>query len=409
MRPYDSPDEAAFRAEAVKWLEANASYYERPPVLISSIVSEWSPEEESKQLAVAKDWQRRKFEAGWAGVHWPTKYGGRGGTLMEALIFGQEEAKLDVPWDALVVGLGWCGLAVMAHASPELSDAVLKPLLRGDQVWCQLFSEPGAGSDLAGLATRAERDGDEWVITGQKVWTTLAHQADFGLLVARHDSDLPKHRGMTAFLVDMSAEGIETRPMHQMTDSANFNEVFLDGVRVPDSHRVGEVGAGWSVVITTFTHERFSPSFANTAILDALRRWVELSGRKDEPLVRERYADIYMRAVGLKYLSMRLLTDISQGRLPGPEGSTMKLAGSLLLADIYEFGLELQGPYGALLGRDAREGGEWQTGFLGIPGLLIGGGTSDIQRNIIAERVLGLPGDIRVDKDVAFGDVPRAG
>jgi acyl-CoA dehydrogenase len=408
VRPYDSPEEAAFRAEARSWLEANAERHAEARVLLSSIIAEWSPAEEEEELERARAWQRKKFDAGWAGVDWPAAHGGRGGTAMEALIFSEEEAHFDVPADALVVGIGWCGKAILEHADGVLAGRMLPPLLRGDEVWCQLFSEPSAGSDLAGLGTRATRDGDEWILHGQKSWTTLAHLADWGLLISRHDPDLPKHQGLTAFLLDMKGEGIEARSLRQMTDSANFNEVFFDGARVPDSQRVGDVGSGWAVVLSAFTHERFSSSFANTGVISALRALVEQSGRGDEPEIRDRFADVYIRAQTLRYTNLRLLTAVSHGKNPGPEGSTMKLAGSILLSDIYELGLDLLGAYGGLGGRDAPAGGEWHAGFLGIPGLRIGGGTDQIQRNIIGERVLGLPPDIRVDKGIAFSEVPRS-
>ncbi len=407
MQPYDSPEEAAFRAEARAWLEAHAVPYAEPPVAPSAIVAEWTPEEEEKKLAEAQEWQRTKFDDGWAGITWPPEYGGRGGTPIQAVIFGQEEAAFDVPHDALVVGLGWCGPAVMALGNEEQKRRLLPPLLRGDEVWCQLFSEPGAGSDLAGLATRAERDGAEWVLTGQKVWTTFAHRSHWGLCVARHDPDVPKHRGITAFLVDMQADGIECRPLRQMTDSSNFNEVFLDGVRVPDADRIGEVGDGWRVAITTFMYERFGGSFGGAGVMRSLRKLVEQSGRAGDPEIRDRFASLYARAHALRYNSLRLITAISQGRLPGPEGSIQKLAGTLLLSDIYEFAVELMGPAAMLAGSDAPWAGEWQDAFLGAPGLRIGGGTDQIQRNIIGERVLGLPGEPRVDKAVPFREVPR--
>jgi alkylation response protein AidB-like acyl-CoA dehydrogenase len=244
------------------------------------------------------------------------------------------------------------------------------------------------------------------VITGQKVWTTFAHHSDWGLCVARHDPDLPKHRGLTAFIVDMRDPGVECRPLRQMTDSANFNEVFLDGVRVPDERRVGAIGDGWRVVITTYMFERMGVGMGGTGILRSLRGLVERSGRAGDPEVRDRFADIYSRAQALRFSSLRLLTAISQGRMPGPEGSTMKLAGSLLLTDLYEFAVELLGPRGMLLDAAASREREWQDAFLGTPGLRIGGGTDQIQRNIIGERVLGLPGDLRVDKDVPFSAVP---
>ena len=408
MQPYDSVEEAAFRAEARSWLEGHARPRTTPSVNPSAIVAEWTPEEEERKLAEAKAWQLTKFKDGWAGVSWPAEYGGRGGSLMESVIFAQEEAQFDVPGDALVVGLGWCGPAVRMHGNDEQRARLLPPLLRGEEVWCQLFSEPGAGSDLAGLSTRAVRDGDEWVISGQKVWTTFAHRSDWGLCIARHDPDVPKHRGLTAFMVDMHADGVECRPLQQITDSSNFNEVFLDGVRVPDENRIGEVGDGWRVVITTFMHERYGVGFGGGGTLQTLRDLIHQTGRADDPEVRDRFADVYARAQSLRYNGMRLLTSVAKGRLPGPEGSIMKLAGTLLMTDLYEFAVELLGPAGMLAGPDAPAAGDWQDAFLGTPGLRIGGGTDQIQRNIIGERVLGLPGEPRVDKDVPFVDVPSS-
>ncbi len=406
MQPFDSPEEAAFRAEVRSWLDANATRTTEPAIAPSAIVAEWTPEEEEQRLAEAKKWQATKFDAGWAGISWPPRYGGRGGSVIEQIIFSQEEAHYDVPKDALVVGLGWCGPAVMSLGSEDQKLQLLPALLRGDEVWCQLFSEPAAGSDLAGLMTRAERDGDEWVLNGQKVWTTFAHRSDWGLCIARHDRDLPKHQGLTAFMVDMASPGIECRPLVQMTASSNFNEVFLTDVRVPDAYRIGAVGDGWRVVITTFMHERFGGSFGGGGTVQALRTFIQKEGLASDPRVRRRFADIYARAQALRFTSLRLITAISQGRPVGPEGSVMKLAGTLLLTDIYEMAVDLMGPAGNLVGVDAAWGGEWQDAFLGTPGLRIGGGTDQIQRNIIGERVLGLPGDVRVDKGIAFKDVP---
>jgi len=319
---------------------------------------------------------------------------------MEAAIFRQEELRYEVPADALAIGLDWLGPAVAELADDGLARAMLPSLLSGDSVWCQLFSEPAAGSDLAGLETRAQRDGDEWTINGQKVWTTLAHMSDRGLLIARHDSDAAKHRGLTAFLVDMDAPGVTINPVRQMTGAANFNEVFFDGVRVPDARRVGEVGDGWRVAVTAFSHERFSDSFSNTDAIDALAALMGIAPRSASQ--RDRFAGLYARSQALRYTGLRLLTDISKGQPVGPEGSVLKLAGPQLLSDIYELGLELQGASATLA-----TGDDWRAAFLGIPGMIVGGGTPPIQRNIIGERLLGLPGDIRVDKDLPFVDAPN--
>ncbi len=279
-------------------------------------------------------------------------------------------------------------------------------MLRGDEVWCQLFSEPGAGSDLAGLRTTATRDGDDWRVTGQKVWTTFAHHSDWGLCIARHDPSASKHRGLTAFMVDMGSRGIEARPLRQMTDAATFNEVFLDDVRVPDTSRVGAVGDGWRVVITTFMWERIAAIGGGERILNGLRELIRQRGKSADPDVRARYAGIYARAEALRFTMLRLLTAISQGRMPGPEGSIMKLAATDVLGDVYDLALDLLGPDAMGLGKGAPWAGEWQAGVLGTPGLRIGGGTDAVQRNIIGERVLGLPGDVRVDKDLPFEEIP---
>lgn len=406
MDPHDSPDEAAFRASAVEFLTANASPIPDYTVAPSAIVAEWSTDEEAQRLADAKAWQQLKYDAGWAGISWPTEYGGRGGSLVESIIFSQEEGRFDVPHDALIVGLGWCGPAVMVHGSEPQRQRHLPPLLRGDEVWCQLFSEPEAGSDLAGLRTTAVRDGDEWVVSGQKVWTTFAQHADWGLCIARHDPDAPKHRGLTAFMVDMRGPGIETRPLRQMTDSQNFNEVFMDDVRVPDTSRIGEVGDGWRVVISTFMWERLGALTGGDRILEGLRRLIRESGRADDLEVRVRYAELHARAEALRFTMLRLMTAISQGRMPGPEGSVMKLGATSVLTDVYDLAIDVLGVDGMLVGKQAPWAGEWHAGLLGTPGLRIGGGTDEVQRNIIGERVLGLPGDIRVDKSVPFREIP---
>ncbi|MBT8214620.1 MAG: acyl-CoA dehydrogenase family protein [Acidimicrobiia bacterium] len=406
MQPFDSPTEAAFRAKARSWLASHAEPLPIDRVAPSAIIAEWTPEEEEEKLAEAQEWQRLKFDAGWAGISWPRTVGGRGGSVMEDLIFRDEEATFDVPHDALGVGIGWCGPAVLQHGSTDQHARLLPDLLRGDEIWCQLFSEPGAGSDLAGLKTRATRDGDEWVLNGQKTWTTFAQHSDWGLCVARHDADLPKHRGLSAFIVDMASPGIEVRPVKQMTGSQNFNEVFLSDVRVSDEDRIGDVGEGWGVVITTFLWERVNLLAGGERILGGLQEFIKARGREAAPEIRDRFIDLYIRAETIRFSTMRLLTAVSQGGLPGPEGSTLKLAATATLSDIYELALDVMGPEAMLAADVAPGGGEWHAGFLGMPGLRVGGGTDQIQRNIIGDRVLGLPPDIRVDKDLPFREVP---
>ena len=394
MEPFDSPAEAAFRAEALDWLEANAKRHQSPPIAASAIVAEWSVEEEDRKLAEARSWQRRKFDAGWAGIAWPKEYGGRGGSLVEHAIFISEEPSFDVPFDALVVGTGWCGPAILILGTDEQKRRYLPPLLSGEEIWCQLFSEPAAGSDLAALGTRAARDGDEWVLNGQKVWTTFAHKSDFGLCIARTDPAAPQHRGLSAFVVDMRADGVEARPLRQMTGAANFNEVFLSDVRVPDGARIGEVGDGWRVVITTFMFERTSVVAVGSTVADAFMELLAERAPADQRQC-DRFLKSWVAGKALGYTQLRMLTALAQGRIPGPEGSLGKLVGTLLLTDIYDQAIELLGPEGLLAGKDAPANGDWQDAFLGTPGLRIGGGTDQIQRNIIAERILGLPKDAR--------------
>jgi alkylation response protein AidB-like acyl-CoA dehydrogenase len=363
-------------------------------VAASAIVAEWSPEEEERNLARARAWQRRKFEAGWAGIAWPQAYGGRGGSLVEQAIFAQEEAQFDVPFDALAVGTRWCGPAILFLGSDEQRKRYLPPLLAGDEIWCQLFSEPGAGSDLATLRTSAVRDGDEWVLDGQKVWTTFAHRSDLGLCIARTDPDAQVHRGLSAFVVDMHASGVQARPIRQMTGASNFNEVFLTGVRVSDDARVGEVGDGWRAVITTFMFERTAVDGVGATVADAF-----IALMRERAAGDARHRDRFLRSLvvgktlGLTHL--RMMTALSQGRIPGAEGSLAKLVGTVLLSDLYDQALDLLGAEGLLAGPDAPASGDWQDAFLGTPGLRIGGGTDQIQRNIIAERILGLPKDAR--------------
>ncbi|HEX2369605.1 MAG TPA: acyl-CoA dehydrogenase family protein [Acidimicrobiia bacterium] len=400
MDPRDSEEEAAFRAEARSWLERNARLRPRPAIVSSAIVAEWSPEEEESRFQAAVDWQRLKSSEGWAGIAWPTKYGGRGAGLVESVIFDEEETRFDLSRDALSVGLGWCGPAVLAHGSEEQRDRFLPPLLRGDEVWCQLFSEPDAGSDVAGLRTRAVRDGEEWVLSGQKAWTTFAHRSDWGLCIARTDSALPKHRGLTAFVVDMHDPGVRCNPLVQMTGSSNFNEVFLDEVVVPDDRVVGGVGQGWSVVITTFMFERIGVIFDTEGLVEALKHLIGEKGAGDRRQVRERFARVAIGSRILQFHKLRLLTSLAQGRTPGPEGSVVKLAATRFLSEAYELGLYVLGPAATVIG--SGEAAEWLSAFLGAPGLRIGGGTDEVQKNIVGERVLGLPGEPRPDRDLPF-------
>jgi alkylation response protein AidB-like acyl-CoA dehydrogenase len=302
---------------------------------------------------------------------------------------------------------------LMAHGTQAQKDRYIREMARGQVVWCQLFSEPDAGSDLAGLRTSAVRRGDEWVLNGQKIWSTGAHYCDFGMIVTRSDPDAAKHAGLTYFIVDMHAAGIEVRPIRQINGASGFNEVFFNDVRVPDENRVGGVGDGWRVALTTLMNERVAiGAGGGSGLVRELFRLARDSRSGGRPAienqaVRQKLADFYIRAKGLQYTGYRTLSAISRGATPGPEGSIGKAVGAPLGQQMASFAMELQGAMGALLDPavTAQEA-LWQEAYLGAPGLRIAGGTDEILRNIIAERVLGLPPEIRVDKDRPFREIP---
>jgi alkylation response protein AidB-like acyl-CoA dehydrogenase len=400
----DTPEEAAFRAEVHDWLAQHA----KPAREGRNDEMRLGGTPES--LAEAKAWQAKKAAQGYARITWPKEFGGLGGTAIQQVIYNQEEAKFDVPSSyPFSIGLGMCIPTLMAYADSETVARYVAPALRGEEIWCQLFSEPAAGSDLAGLRTRAAKDGTGWVLDGQKIWTSGAHYSDYGLVLARTDFAARKHKGLTMFFISMHAPGVETRPIRQASGGANFNEVFLTAVRIPDSQRVGEAGQGWTVALTTLMHERLAVGGGQGGGIDvaellALARELEI---EDGPAllnahVRERIADWYVRSAGLKYTTWRTMTALSRGQQPGPEASIAKIVVASKLQELCAFALELQGESGALKGADAPFNGAFQLGWMSAPGLRIAGGTDEILRNIIAERVLGLPPDIRVDRDVPF-------
>jgi alkylation response protein AidB-like acyl-CoA dehydrogenase len=405
----DSPEEAAFRTEVRTWLDANAKL--RTKRAMSDPMDERSDPDE---MAKAKAWQKTRAEKGYARVTWPKGMGGIGGTPMQSIIYGQEESKYDVPaGSAFAIGLGMCIPTVMAYCGDETKQRYVKPAVQGDEVWCQLFSEPAGGSDVAALRTKAEKNGDTWTINGSKIWTTGAQYSDYGLLLTRTDPNVPKHKGLTMFYLSMKTPGVEVRPIKQASGASGFNEIFFTDVKIPDSQRVGEVGQGWQVALTTLMHERLAVGGGQGGGIDVpqlmqLARTLEL---EDGPAiknasVREKIADWYVRSAGLKYTTLRTMTALSRGQQPGPEASIAKIVVASKLQDLSAFAMELEGEVGVLTGDNAPMHGSFQGGWLGAPGLRIAGGTDEILRNIIAERVLGLPGDIRVDKDVAFNKVP---
>ncbi len=404
----DTKEEAAFRSEVKKWLEANAPKEkdDAGDILGERGSKSW--------LEAQRAWQAKKASAGYARITWPKEVGGYGGTPIQQVIFNQEEGKHHVGGNSpFAIGLGMCIPTLMAYGDKDAIKRYVKPALTGEEIWCQLFSEPAGGSDVAGLRTRAEKQGEEWVVNGQKIWTTGAQISDYGILLTRTDANVPKHKGLTMFYLSMKSPGVEVRPIKQASGASGFNEVFFTDVRIPDSQRLGEVGQGWQVALTTLMHERLAVGGGTGGALDvpqlmALARTLEL---EDGPAlknasVRERIADWYVRSAGLKYTTYRTMTALSRGQQPGPEASIAKIVVAPKLQDLSAFAMELEGETGALKGEDAPAHGAFQSGWMGAPGLRIAGGTDEILRNIIAERVLGLPQDVRVDKDVPFNKLP---
>ena len=395
----DTPEEARFREEASAWLAENAPTDDAFRAL--------SP------LEQAKVWQKRKYDAGWACIGWAPEFGGRGASAIEEVIWGQEESQYDLPANFFLIGQGMIGPTLMAWASDQDKARLLPPLASGEEVWCQLFSEPAGGSDLAALRTRAERDGDDWVINGQKIWTSGAHYSDYGVIVVRTDPTVPKHKGLSYFYVDMQAPGLEIKPIKQLTGDSDFNEVYFTDVKVSDSQRLGEVGQGWQVSLTTLMNERaaIGGSFGqmDVSLAMSVAAEVEIDGRPalEDAAVRARIADWYVQEAGLKYTGYRSLTALSRGALPGPENSIGKLVGAPKMQAMSSYLMDLLDASGAIADEAlAAKAGIIQRAYMGAPGLRIAGGTDEIMANIIAERVLGLPQEPRLDKGIPFNEVP---
>lgn len=360
-----------------------------------SVLSDGSAEEEARDIARARAWRRELFDAGYGWIDGPTAYGGAGLGVEEARLFRQVEAEFDVPdQGSFIVGLGIVAPAVLVHGTEEQKELFLRALFRADQFACQLFSEPSNGSDLAGIQTRAERDGDEWHVNGQKVWNSGAQFAEVGLLLARTDPEAPKHQGLTMFLIDMHQPGVEVRPLRQMTGGAHFNEVFLTDARVPDARRLGGVGDGWRVAITTLMSEREAVGASNeTPPSEMVDRLIQLLAEHESPSAAEaarRRDDVARAAVLSRVLDLtnQRLIEAAHGH-PGPEMSITKLLRNQFLAAAVDTGCAIAG---AAAVADADPGRyAWGRARLGLPGLRIAGGTDEIQRNILSERVLGLP------------------
>ncbi len=401
------PRRFSFRAEARAWLEANAEQ-RRGADDWSNGPRDASWDAECEYFERCRTWQRTLFDGGWAGITWPVEHGGRGGTAAEAVAFNQEQASFDVSSGFLASTIALVGPTLLAHGTPEQCARYLRPLLRGDEAWCQLFSEPGAGSDLANLRTAAVRDGDELVVDGQKVWTSGARHADFAILLVRTDVDAPKHRGITYLLVDMRSPGIDVRPLRQITGAAHFNEVFLTDVRVPVGNIVGAIDGGWGPTRTTLANESalIGGTTASGSDAAALVALATQRGRAHEPVTRQRLAEVWAREHALGWLRDRVQADLLAGRHPTIDGSVLKVLWSRDRAAKGELAVALLDAGGMLSDEDAERNGFWQTLLLNRFWASIGGGTDEVHRTMIGERALGLPAEPRADRDVPFRDLP---
>ncbi len=374
----DTPEEAAFRAKLRAWLEANLPEERRG----------WRGGEQRFGDDFGREWSRKLYDAGYAGLTWPKEYGGAGAPYSHQAIFLEESARAQAPAHVGVIGLGMAGPTIMVHGTDAQKQRHLAKILSAEEIWCQGFSEPDAGSDLAAARTRAERRGDVFVVNGQKVWSSFAHIADWCILVTQSDPEAPRYKNLTYLLVDMHAPGVEVRPLRQITGEAEFNEIFFSEVEVPVENMLGEEGAGWQVAMTTLLHERGTLGFALTATLEvAVNRLIGVAREhgNGDATARGRVAQEWIELQALRYTNYRALTTLEQTGVPGPEGSVAKLRWSEQNQRLTKLGRELLGPEGLL------DDGWWHYQQLRSRGNTIEAGTSEVLRNIIAERVLGLP------------------
>ena len=381
----------AFRTELREWLESNL-----PDGWLEG--ERDVPDDLDERVQFLRDWQRTLYDGGWAGIHWPEEYGVRGASLVEQTIYREEMARVDAPPQINTIGINFVGPTLVAAGTEAQKERFVPNILSGDEIWCQGYSEPGAGSDIAGLTTKAERDGDQWVINGQKIWTSYAHYSDWCFLVTRTDFSGTKHEGITTLLVDMDQEGVTTEPIHQASDSRNFNQMYFDDAVTDEDMVVGEVGDGWRVVMTLSAFEHSTTSiFSIGKAYEDLLEYCRTETRNGEPLierpeVRQQLADLDARIQAGKATHYRNVSKRSATGAPGPEGSMDIVVSDDLRVDLHDTAMNVLGPEAALW-EDGPEGGDLATDYVGAYGAWIAAGTGDVQRNIIGERVLGLPKD----------------
>ena len=398
----DTPEQAAFRAEVRQWLTANA----RPKQTDAGRPSQ------AERYEDAKRWYKNVAEAGFACLDWPKEYGGAGLSQIHKVIWSQEVANYAEPDGYFVIGIGNCGPAIMHFASEQQKQHLLPRMASAEDVWCQMFSEPSAGSDVAGLRTSAVKQGDKWVVNGQKIWTSGAQHSDYGVILCRTDTEVSKYRGMTMFYIDMHQPGVDVKPIKQMDGDAHFNEVFFNDVRIPDSQRIGAEGDGWKVSLTTLMNERLAvgdpPGLDFDQIFEASKEIeVEDGLAVKNSEVRQKMADWYIQSRGLQYTKYRSMTALSKGQTPGPELSISKLVTASKMQDVSSYALDLMDMSG-MVHQDQNPilKNLFQNGYFFSAAMRIAGGTDEVLRNIIAERVLGLPQDERSDKKLPFNELP---
>ena len=393
-----------FRERTQEFLAANAVSRSEAPL-------EWT---EDSLVAECRRFHGAQADAGLGGITYPVEYGGLGLDKSYLEVFNQELSQHQAPLVPAAISHGMCLPVMNDFGTPEQRARYQARMIRCDDIWCQMFSEPGAGSDVASLATRAVRDGDEWVLNGQKVWTSGAQYCDYGMCVARTNPSQPKHRGLSMFIVDLSLPGVDVRPLRQINGSSHFNEVYLTEVRVAHDCLVGGEGEGWNVAVAMLMYERVAIGAGGTGAMGGrntskqLIREAQQRGRAADPVAREALADLYIRERIQSFIGMRIRQAAEAGRAPGPEGSIAKLNAAILGRQASDVAIELAGPSGQAWAADDEDGGRWADGVVGAPGMGIAGGTNEVQRNIIGERVLGLPKEPDPYKGQPWNSVPRS-